>query len=71
MYIWVFTCLSVRAVHIELVEDMSSTAFVQVLIRFINVHGILSYNYSDNARSFSNILRDDIIEHVYSANFEK
>ena len=72
MYILVFTCLSIRAVHIELVEDMSSTAFVQALIRFTNVHGIPSHIYSDNARLFSNILRGDIIEqHVYSANFEK
>ena len=72
MYILVFTCLSIRVVHIKLIEDMSSTEFVQALIRFTNVHGIPSHIYSDNARSFSNILGDNIIEqHVYSANFKK
>ena len=72
MFILIFTCLSVRAVHIELVEDMTSTAFVQALIRFTNVHGIPSHIYSDNARSFSTTLRSDIIEqHVHSDNFDK
>ena len=72
MYILIFTCLSVRAIHIELVEDMTSTAFVQALIRFTNVHGIHSHIYSDNARSFSTTISGDIIEqHVHSDNFDK
>ena len=72
MYMLIYTCLSVRAVHIELVENMTSTAFVQTLIRFTNVHGIPSHIYSDNERSFSTTLGGDIIEQrVHSDNFDK
>ena len=36
----------------ELVDDMSTHSFVLTTIRFINIYGIPSYIYSDNARSF-------------------
>jgi hypothetical protein len=35
----VFTCLVTRAVHIELVEEMSSSAFINAVIRFTFVRG--------------------------------
>ena len=47
-----FTCLNVRAVHIELVPDMSTHQFVLAFTRFTNVYGIPSHLYSDNAKSF-------------------
>ena len=53
MSILIFTCLNVRAIHIEFVEDMSTAAFVQALIRFSNIYGAPSYIYSDNATSFN------------------
>lgn len=34
-----FTCLSSRASHIEVVEDMSSSAFINALRRFISLRG--------------------------------
>ena len=52
VYLLVFTCLSVRAVHVEVLEDMSVRSFVLALIRFSNQFGIPEYIYSDNARSF-------------------
>ena len=52
MYILIFTCLNVRAVHIELVPDMSTQSFVLAFLRFVNLYGIPSFLYSDNARSF-------------------
>ena len=52
MYILLFTCLNVRAVHIELVSDMSTHQFVLAFSRFTNVYGIPSHLYSDNAKSF-------------------
>lgn len=52
MYMLIFTCLNIRAVHIELVKDMSTHSFVLALIRFTNIYGIPSHIYSDNARSF-------------------
>ena len=52
MYILIFTSLNVRAVHIELVSDMSTQSFVLAFLRFVNLYGIPSFLYSDNARSF-------------------
>ena len=71
MYILIFTCLNVRAIHIELVEDMSIAAFVQALIRFSKIYGAPTYIYSDNARAFNAALGGDIVEHhVLSTYFE-
>ena len=52
MYILIFTCLNVRAIHIELVPDMSTRSFILAFLRFVNLYGVPSYLYSDNARSF-------------------
>merc|ERR1712055_1278249 len=52
MYMLIFTCLNIRANHIELVPDMSTNQFVLALCRFSNEYGILSHIYSDNGRSF-------------------
>ena len=51
MYILIFTCLNVRAVHTELVPDMSAQSFVLAFLRFVNLYGVPSYLYSDNAWS--------------------
>ena len=50
-YMIIFTCLSIRSIHIELVPDMSVNNFVLSLIRFTNLYGIPSHIYSDNGRS--------------------
>ena len=52
-YILIFTCLNIRAIHIELVSDMTVKQFVLAFQRFINLYGIPSTIYSDNARTFS------------------
>jgi hypothetical protein len=52
MYILIFTCLNVRAVHLELVPDMSTKKFVLALQRFCNLYLIPTYIYSDNAKTF-------------------
>ena len=63
MYILLFTCLSVRLIHIELLQDMSTYAFIQALIRFSNLYGIPERVYSDNCRSFCAALNSNIVEH--------
>ena len=52
MYLLIFTCLNVRAVHIELVPDMSTQSFVLAFLRFVNLYGVPSFLYCDNTRSF-------------------
>ena len=52
MYFIIFTCLNIRAIHIELVLDMGTYSFLQALIRFTNKFGMPSRIYSDNAQSF-------------------
>ena len=52
MYLLIFTCLNVRAIHIELVPHMSSQSFVLAFLRFVNLYGIPPFLYSDNAKSF-------------------
>ncbi|KAF2348746.1 Integrase catalytic core, partial [Trinorchestia longiramus] len=52
MYILLFTCVNVRAVHLELVSDMTTAAFLAAFVRFTNRYGVPSTLYSDNAPSF-------------------
>ena len=52
MFILVFTCLNIRAVHFELLPDMSSKNFLLAFQRFCNFYTIPQYLYSDNARQF-------------------
>ncbi|KAK2895109.1 hypothetical protein Q8A73_014597 [Channa argus] len=42
-----FTCLSVRAVHIELIESMDSSSFINALRRFISLRGPVKQIRSD------------------------
>ena len=62
-YLLIFTCLNIRAVHIELIPDQSTYSFVQALIRFSNIFGVPDRVYSDNAKSFCAALGSNIIEH--------
>ena len=73
MYILLFTCLNVRAVHIKLVPDISTQQFVLTFTRFTNVYGIPSHLYSDNAKSFisgGEILQKALVFDEYKAKFD-
>ena len=52
--VWValFTCLSTRAVHLEVVPNMSTDAFLMAFRRFISRRGTPSHIVSDNAKQF-------------------
>ena len=65
MYLLVFTCLNVRAVHIELVPDMNTVSLVLAIIRFTNIYGVPSHIYSDNAKSF--IAGCDVMKEIFLA----
>ena len=52
MYILIFTCLNVRAIHLELLPDMSCESFLMAFCRFSNRYGCPQCVYSDNASTF-------------------
>jgi len=70
-YILLFTCMTTRAVHLELVPSMSVAEFLNAFVRFSNRYGLPSEVYSDNAKTFltaANLLKD-IVEHNIVTDF--
>ncbi|XP_017796726.1 PREDICTED: uncharacterized protein LOC108577994 [Habropoda laboriosa] len=53
VYVAVFICLAVKAVHLELVSDITSEAFLAALRRFISRRGFCAHIYSDNDTNFT------------------
>lgn len=51
-YIAVFVCLSTKAIHLELVNDLTTEIFIAALRRFMVRRGHVSHMYSDNATNF-------------------
>ncbi|XP_069965812.1 uncharacterized protein [Bactrocera oleae] len=51
-YLSVFVCMATKAVHIELVDDLSSMAFIDDFTRFVSRRGLCRDLYSDNATTF-------------------
>jgi len=47
-----FTCLIIRAIHVEVVEEMSSSAFINALRRFISLRGKVQEFRSDRGTNF-------------------
>lgn len=55
VWICLFTCLSIRAVHLELIDDMTANEFLFCLRRFIAKRGKPSLIISDNALQFKSV----------------
>jgi hypothetical protein len=59
-YIVIFSCMTTRAVHLELTEDMTAVEFLKALERMTSRRGKCATIYSDNAKTFkkaSTVLR--------------
>ncbi|XP_062538693.1 uncharacterized protein LOC134206968 [Armigeres subalbatus] len=71
-YIAVFVCFCTKAVHLELVGDLTTSAFLAALRRFISRRGLPSEIHSDNGLNFkgaSNHLRElyDLLRNPHTA----
>lgn len=51
-YIALFVCFVTKAIHLEIVSDLTSTAFIAAFKRFTARRGLCSDIYSDNATNF-------------------
>ncbi|XP_062713281.1 uncharacterized protein LOC134290226 [Aedes albopictus] len=51
-YVSVFVCFSTKAVHLELVVDLSTAKFLQAFRRFVSRRGLCSDVYTDNGKNF-------------------
>ncbi|XP_062603438.1 uncharacterized protein LOC134265202 [Saccostrea cucullata] len=47
-----FTCLSCRGIHIEVIEEMSTSSFINALRRFTSIRGKVKELYSDRGTNF-------------------
>ncbi|KYN15966.1 hypothetical protein ALC57_11794 [Trachymyrmex cornetzi] len=51
-YICLFICLSTKAIHLEIVSDLSTDSFLAAIRRFIACRGKPQHLYSDNGTTF-------------------
>ena len=57
-YVCVFVSFTVKAVHLELVSDLTAESFIACLKRFIARRGLLSLICSDNGTNFTGAARE-------------
>ncbi|XP_017490530.1 PREDICTED: uncharacterized protein LOC108378737, partial [Rhagoletis zephyria] len=62
-YLAIFVCIATRAVHIEVVDDLSAQAFLDAFTRFTSRRGPCRDLYSDNGTAFvgaNRLLQEDV-----------
>lgn len=52
VYLCLFICMATKAVHLEVVTDLTTNAFIASLTRFISRRGLVNHIYCDNATNF-------------------
>ena len=62
-WICLFTCLNVRAIHLEVIDDMTTDSFLLCLRRFVSRRGTPSLIISDNAPNFK--LGNSVINRIW------
>lgn len=73
MYIMIFTCAATRALHLELLRDMSTESCINGLRRFIARRGAQKIIYSDNAKSFkrTSMELDELFQRLKESKFQE
>jgi hypothetical protein len=69
-YVCLFICLSIKAIHIELVSDLTADTFLDALKRFVSRRGTVKSIISDNATNFIKANKDLIDLHQFFQNSE-
>ena len=57
-YVCLFTCMSTRAIHLELVESLSVEAFLRAFRRFVGRRGLPAKMLSDNAKTYKSAAKE-------------
>ena len=71
VFILLFTCLSTRAIQLELVDSMSQNDYILAFVRFSNHFAVPKAIYTDNARSFTSsppLICNLVSSNVFSEN---
>ena len=63
VYIVLYSCCSSRAIHLELVQNMSTDSFISCFRRSISRRGLPRLVISDNARQFKTA--DNILKYIF------
>ena len=58
IYICLLTCVSTRAVHLEVTYKLSTTAFLLAFRRFCGRRGVPAVIFSDNAKTFKHCSKE-------------
>lgn len=72
-YLAIFICMAVKAIHIEVVSDVSTCAFIAALHRFVSRRGVPLNIYSDCGTNFQgadavlrSLIRDPVAQDLFS-----
>ncbi|XP_017792100.1 PREDICTED: uncharacterized protein LOC108574093 [Habropoda laboriosa] len=65
VYVAVFICFATKAIHLEVVSDMNTEAFIAALKRFMARRGLCHNIYSDNGTNF--VAANNELTEVYQA----
>lgn len=52
IYVCIFICMSTKAVHLEVVSEMTTKAFIRALSRFTSRRGLAAHIFSDNGSNY-------------------
>lgn len=74
IYVSIFVCFVTKALHLEIVSDLTAAAFIACLRRFVARRGKCSVLWSDNGTNYiggNNLLKSEYQQFLSDENFEK